>query len=492
MKGIAYQQEPAGSKSFHDPLADVEACKRDIPYMEAVDTNVIRVYALDHEADHTECMEMLQEAGIYVVADLSQPDMSINRNTPQWNIELFDRYTSVVDAFAKYSNVLGFFAGNEVTNEVNNTAASAFVKAAVRDTKAYIKAKKYRNIPVGYSANDDIDIRLPLAEYFACGDDDERADFFGINMYEWCGSSTFKTSGYQNITEMYKDLGIPLFFSEYGCNRVTPRKFQEVETLYSDKMTDVWSGGIVYMYFQEANDYGLVSIDSKGNVKTLADYNNYKSEIAKVSPTGVKAAQESASSVTVTDCPTSTPNWEAATLLPPTPNKEVCSCMVKSLECVVDDSVDEEDYGDLFSYICNTIDCSGISANGKTGDYGAYSPCSASDQLSFVLNLYYISQDRAKDACDFKGKATLQKAETASSCKSYLSSAGVSGLGTVVGAVETGDASESGSKTDSQSSATSTSDEKKSGAASQYGYSTFTKLAAVGASMFVGLGMIML
>jgi hypothetical protein len=61
---------------------------------------------------------------------------------------------------AKYSNTLGFFAGNEVSNEPNNTYASAFVKAAVRDTKAYIKSKNYRPIGVGYATNDDADIRV--------------------------------------------------------------------------------------------------------------------------------------------------------------------------------------------------------------------------------------------------------------------------------------------------------------------------------------------
>ncbi|EEQ36274.1 hypothetical protein CLUG_00398 [Clavispora lusitaniae ATCC 42720] len=214
MRGVAYQSDSANAtadETFVDPLGNPKTCKRDIPYLQELETNVIRVYALNTSLDHTECMNALSDAGIYVIADLSEPDLSIDRSDPKWDVTLLERYTSVVDKFHNYTNVLGFFAGNEVTNEVSNTDASAYVKAAVRDTKAYIKEKGYRSIPVGYSANDDVDIRVDLADYFACGDEDERADFFGINMYEWCGASSFKASGYSNITAQYEHLGIPIF-----------------------------------------------------------------------------------------------------------------------------------------------------------------------------------------------------------------------------------------------------------------------------------------
>ncbi|KAI5300624.1 1,3-beta-glucanosyltransferase gas1, partial [Ascosphaera atra] len=143
---------------YDDPLTDPKGCQRDIPYLQQLRTNTIRVYAIDPSKDHDECMGALADAGIYVVADLSEPSKSINRDSPTWDISLYKRYTSVIDAMAKYNNLLGFFAGNEVTNNVSNTDASAFVKAAVRDSKAYIKSKEYRDIGVGYATNDDADI----------------------------------------------------------------------------------------------------------------------------------------------------------------------------------------------------------------------------------------------------------------------------------------------------------------------------------------------
>lgn len=478
IRGVAYQQNTAnatGDVSFVDPLADPEACKRDIPYLRNLNTNAIRVYAVNTSMDHSECMQMLEDAGIYVISDLSQPDESINRKNPTWDVNLFSRYTDVIDSFANYTNILGFFAGNEVTNDAFNTDASAYVKAAVRDSKAYIKAKGL-NIPVGYSANDDTDIRIPLAEYFACGDADERADFFGINMYEWCGDSSFKASGYQTITNEYQNLGIPLFFSEYGCNEVQPREFQEVGTIYSSQMTGVWSGAIVYMYFQEENNYGLVSVDGN-SVSTLVDYNNLKSQLASVRPTLATAGSNS--SATVASCPSPTSNWDAATNLPPTPDKDVCGCITPGAGCVVDSSVDSDDYLDLFGFICGEIDCSGVNGNGTTGDYGAFSACEAKDKLNFVLNLYYLSQDSAKDACDFSGSASLQSPKTASSCSAVFRSAGSSGLGTVAGSVPTGSSGSSGSGSSGSRSGSSSGSSKSGSRTGSSSSSTSTNNSAV-------------
>lgn len=200
---------------------------------------------------------MLQNAGIYVVLDLGEPKTSINRDSPEWNLGLYDRYTSVVDTFQKYNNVLGFFAGNEVSNAPNNTIASAFVKAAVRDVKAYIVQKKYRPIGVGYATNDD-DTRTELAHYFNCGPQENAIDFWGYNIYSWCGQSSYTDSKYDVRTKEFSTYSVPAFFAEYGCNTKT-RVFSEVGALFGSEMTPVWSGGIVYMYFEEANKYGVLT-----------------------------------------------------------------------------------------------------------------------------------------------------------------------------------------------------------------------------------------
>lgn len=440
MKGIAYQQEltnVTSAATFSDPLADPEACKRDLPYLLQLQTNLLRVYAINTTLDHSDCINLFADNGIYIIADLSEPGLSINRDDPSWTVELFNRYTTVVDELQQYSNVLGFFAGNEVTNNNTNTDASPFVKAAIRDTKAYIKEKGYRAIPVGYSTNDDEETRGYLADYFSCDGPENAADFYGINMYEWCGNTVnFQTSGYADRTKEFENFTIPVFFSEYGCNVPQPRTFADVPSLYSSNMTKTWSGGIVYMYFEEANNYGLVTIQADNSVSTLRDFTYLSSRLATVSPSGVNSNSWKPSNTVERSCPASTlADWKGSSDLPPVPNQGICNCMYESLSCIVDKKVDETNYQKLFDYVCGQVSCDGITANGTTGSYGAYSFCSPTEKLSFVLNLYY-KKIGSSDACNFSGSAKLSgAASTASSCSAVLSQAGTKGAGVISASV---------------------------------------------------------
>lgn len=487
MRGVAYQADTTNSSaSYVDPLGDLETCKRDIPYLQELQTNIIRVYAINSSLDHTGCMELLQEAGIYLIADLSTPELSIDRADPEWTTTLYNRYIEVVDNFHNYTNVVGFFAGNEVTNSDSNTDASAYVKAAIRDVKAYISDKGYRTIPVGYSSNDDTTIRLDMAEYFACGELADRADFFGINMYEWCGNSTYKESGYETISDEYANLGIPIFFSEYGCNEVQPRRFTEVQAIYSEEMTDEWSGGIVYMYYEETNNYGLVTIEDDGDVSTLADFNYLKSELESIDPS-YATANSASTSQSVTTCPTVGGVWAANTVLPPTPNVADCECMANALTCVVADDVSSDDYATLFSYVCGEVDCTGVSGNGTSGIYGAYSPCDTKQKLNFVLNLYYSNNGASASACDFDGSATTQAATTASSCSAVLSQAGYSGTGTISNQIDQASAASADGTSTSTGKSSSSSSSSKSSDASKSLASMWLALSSL---MVVGCGLL--
>ncbi|KAH0279172.1 carbohydrate-binding module family 43 protein, partial [Aureobasidium melanogenum] len=467
MRGVAYQADVtnSSSSSYTDPLADSTSCARDIPYLTALKTNVIRVYAIDPSKNHEDCMNAFADAGIYVMSDLSSPDKSIDRDDPAWNDDLYTRYISVVDSLANYTNTLGFFAGNEVSNSKNTTDASAFVKAAVRDTKAYIKAKGYRALGIGYATSDDAEIRTHMADYFDCSSDTtNNIDFWGYNIYSWCDPSDFVTSGYKARTEEFANYSVPVFFSEYGCNTNGVRTWGETTTLFSSNMTDVWSGGIVYMYFETSNNYGLVSIVNE-KVSTLADYSNLKKVMSTVSPSGVNSASYTATN-SIAACPTTDGSWNAvASPLPPSPNKELCSCMWDSLSCTVKDSVGTEAYADMFDYVCgaDSSPCDGITHNATTGKYGAHSMCNSTEQLGWVLNRYYSAQPSSvkASACSFSGSATLKSSSKATgACSSLMSQAGAVGTGSVTASptaagLGTASSASSSSKSTSTSAASS-------------------------------------
>ena len=62
--GVAYQLVAA------DPLADRRQCQLDATLMKELGANSIRVYHVDPQLDHGDCMQIFADAGIYLWVDL--------------------------------------------------------------------------------------------------------------------------------------------------------------------------------------------------------------------------------------------------------------------------------------------------------------------------------------------------------------------------------------------------------------------------------------
>lgn len=171
--------------------------------------------------------------------------------------------------------------------------------------KEYISKHADRKIPVGYSAADVRQILMDTVNYFQCDMKDSphsASDFFGLNSYSWCGDSDFHASGYDVLTDDFKNASLPVFFSEYGCNAVEPRYFSEVDALYGEKMSQSFSGGLVYEYTQEENDFGLVKIKDNGDVTLLPDFENLRKAFGKLDMDRVHAAKKEQTSVDPVEC----------------------------------------------------------------------------------------------------------------------------------------------------------------------------------------------
>ncbi|KAI9503905.1 Glucanosyltransferase-domain-containing protein [Coemansia spiralis] len=409
IKGVDYQPDITSTSEYRDPLADESGCTRDLPFLKDLGVNAIRVYQTEAYGDHDNCMQMLSKAGIYVMLDLSTPLESINRDSPSYDADLLGYFQSKVDAFSKYDNVFAFLAGNEVVNAANNTNSAAFVKASLRDIKAYIKSKGL-SIPVGYAAADVADIRWQLQSYFDCESTDEQADFMGVNLYEWCGdSATFESSGYADIVKNFTSWDVPAVLTEYGCNAIKPRTFPEVATIYGSDMTGTFSGGFVYEYVEESNEYGLVSVSGNTGKKT-ADYDNFKKALAAVNPKGVSMSSYTPSGKEQS-CPevSKDNDWLASSTLPPTPSNATCECMMSTLSCISKITEFGKDVSSVFGTVCGSISCGDVTADGESGTYGKYSFCNTVQRVSWVMNAWYLHQRGVDGSCDFNGFATTTK-----------------------------------------------------------------------------------
>ncbi|KAK4195085.1 Glucanosyltransferase-domain-containing protein [Triangularia verruculosa] len=321
IRGVDYQ--PGGSSAMADPLADTTICSRDISQFRKLGINTIRVYIIDNSANHDQCMAQLADAGIYVIVDANNPLYSINRYdpAPSYNAKYLQSVFATIDEFAKYDNTLAFFSGNEVVNDVvNSTLSARYVKAVTRDMRRYLGERKYRQIPVGYSAADVGNNRRQMADYMNCGSDDERSDFFAFNDYSWCNSD-FQTAGWDQKVKNFSDYGLPIFLSEYGC-LTNGRDFGEVAALMSDKMTSVYSGGLMYEYAMEDNGYGIAKIPSvkAPSIQELNGFEKFASALAANPPPTGDGGFVSATHAN--PCPTKDANWLIdTTLLPAIPEQ---------------------------------------------------------------------------------------------------------------------------------------------------------------------------
>ncbi|RDA90329.1 hypothetical protein CP533_6001 [Ophiocordyceps camponoti-saundersi (nom. inval.)] len=275
IRGLDYQ--PGGSSSSKDPLANPATCRRDVKHFAQLGINTIRVYMVDNSLKHDECMKILDEAGIYVILDVNNPGYSLNRADPHrsYNTNYLKSVFATVNKFARYNNTLAFFSGNEVINDDPGSEASApYVKAVTRDIKNYLRSRGFRAVPVGYSAADVELNAVQVADYMNCGSEDVRSDFFAFNDYSFCNSD-FETSRWREKVKTFSDYGIPIFLSEWGCIQSRPRKFDEMAALMSPAMTSVYSGGLLYEYSEEANNYGIVKIRGD-TVEPLKEFDAFR------------------------------------------------------------------------------------------------------------------------------------------------------------------------------------------------------------------------
>ncbi|KAH9982154.1 Glucanosyltransferase-domain-containing protein [Lactifluus volemus] len=397
--------------SFTDPLTDGAACQRDAPILQALQST---------PSNHDTCMTAFNNAGIYVMY-----------------------YIKTIDAFSKYNNLLAVNIGNEVITTPQTTSTAPFVKAAARDIKAYLVSKKLNTL-VGYAAIDGDDTWIvPLAEFLSCDPSGTNSgstaiDLYGLNNYEWCGTSTFAAS-YGAKTTDFANYNVVAYFSEYGCNNPEPRQWQEVAALFGAQAAPVWSGGFAFSYFPATSDsgnFGMVTVNADGTVTPGADFTNLKTAYSQVQFVNVPT-QANAPAAAFPACPQVDANFLATTKLPPTPSDSASDTTAI--------------LGPLIDGACALLggkggNCNGITGNGQTGTYGLAAQCDPAIQASFAMTEWYEANGHNAVACSFAGNGTVNsKASTSSSAAQVASACLSTATGTFVPTLPTAGSSSGGS-----------------------------------------------
>eukprot|EP00439_Symbiodinium_sp_Y106_P032691 s2090_g3.t3 len=233
--------------------------------------NTVRLYNVDPKNNHSKFMEKAASLGIYVIEIEGYGNVGVNA---------LSFAKQVVKEFSQFNNTLLFTVANELAqNDKNGWAAFPCVKALTRDVHLYQKScgSSMRRVPLIYS---DVDMgagdRGEVARYLTCALDSEEdaVDVYGLNVYSWCDETypgdgladNFQYSPYYEIKKDFKDLAVPMLFTEFGCNLGVfktkcpypdGRTWPEVKHLVGKDMGEIISGAIAFQFSMDKEEYGL-------------------------------------------------------------------------------------------------------------------------------------------------------------------------------------------------------------------------------------------
>jgi hypothetical protein len=363
VRGVALSSsEP--QNGTNDLLADVNygyMKETVIPLLLSLNVNMVRIYQVDLTHKHDKVMKLLEENSIWVMIGMVTPEICVDRIQPSYSLALYQRGTSVVDAFHQYPNTMAFSVGNEVVfpgtiynfcynavysacyttlykedyavacnlyyasyyqaaysvlqaehpdwpapkleaeaakqaiakleaqadaqaveqvtaQAVTNAVATelrcaAVMKSFIRDMKAYMSSKDYRAIPVGMAMQDGPQASVSpagligtdvVAQFYASGPADSRADFIGINTYRYLAGTTPPQSCYVGLAAEVAGIPVPVFLTETGgqngpptCNFID-RDWLDVPQMYSNAtLYNQLSGQVAFQLFEKGAGFGL-------------------------------------------------------------------------------------------------------------------------------------------------------------------------------------------------------------------------------------------
>ncbi|KAH7126645.1 Glucanosyltransferase-domain-containing protein [Dendryphion nanum] len=451
VKGIVYDSPPSPSNNRPDLLSEKTVCERDVQYFKQLKINVLEVNYFNPRLDHTACMRILSDAGIYVLASMSKDYISDWANQG-WTVDAFNPFRDFIDNVASYKNILGLVGPRSHLNSVASSRGFPQMKAQVRDIKDYMREKKYRAIPIGIRSGDlnknttaaYQQFRDLSVDYWSCNS--SLPDFLTPatwGAFEYCGGE----DTLEKMFSSYSDIPIPIIVRPQPCES---RVVSHVEQLFERNQYSRFSGAILTEYFERplnatanSNPIGLMRANSvTGQLAAVVEFHALSSKFATLIPKTMSIAQMPTSTAALT-CPTPSGDWKASNILPPKPYQKLCSCMMDTLRCITTSETIEwldvpshnitHTYASINEFCRNGNDCAGLGQNQTTGTYGAFSMCNSSDSYSFAMNGYWKRHGTCLSPIGMNNVAMLRDLPktTDPDCPFLLKQVGEDGLGTL-------------------------------------------------------------
>jgi Glucanosyltransferase len=249
----------SNSTLFADRLDDFTSCLLNVPYLVKLGINTILVSGFRVGANHNQCMELLKNAGIYVIVILNGVNQGTNYSLDglqtSWGYTSYDAFETLIDTFQGHSNTLGFAFLLADWSEIM-MGFVPLIKAAIRDAREYVKAKRYRNIPIGVVAQNHAN--PSIAQFMNCAEESSSSDFLALRLSDLSTKSRsgpnpesqaacFNLSMIQEqIIDIYQGYGAPII-PTYGCTANGNHTFEEIQLI--SNRSDLFSGQIIETWF---------------------------------------------------------------------------------------------------------------------------------------------------------------------------------------------------------------------------------------------------
>jgi len=323
IKGVTYSPRkpngrPHDKESYIDPLGEdwLPELRKDIPHLHQLGINTIFVDHAELTQSPERALKLLQDEGIYVLLELFTNIHPKDSHTVQAaDIDLSRLYSpikvrknlAIVSQTAHFPNILGYSISQSSIYTSATTKLAALHRAAVRDTKLFLRKTGARQIPVGANMSSNQQFPLGSLRYMTAGSPEERVDFMSFAVYDWVGPSSFFTSGYKSLCEAFEPWPVPMFWAEYGTvYHGRARVMAEVNCLFSPDMTGVVSGGFWHTFghteakraetkqsghHEDEDDsdpdkdeggYDLVRIKEDGTRQPKRDFAKYRQKLADI------------------------------------------------------------------------------------------------------------------------------------------------------------------------------------------------------------------